>query len=361
MEAESILEDRSWRAIKGRFLRHTMGNLKELKVTEENLVAADEDAKAARLAATGRTWSNLQYYTRDEDEEILEYIVDKLQFYRVRGDALFKEMVAEKVVEGRNWKSLQNRFRNQIMDHLEIYSFLTDQQRTFLRERAVVLDEEGKLAAGQSMSHQKFILKEEKAILEFIVEKKAYARLGSKTLFKEMAEKGVAEGRNWMSLWDHFRKHIIKNIDCYGLTSEQVSAFKNKTIIMDADGQIAAGQTVKNKRYSTEEDMMILNYIVRKAAYNKVGGNQLWQKMEKKKVVGDRSWASMKLRFSRTIIKEIEDYNLDEEQVCLFINRGEIEDGGEEEDLSSDEEGEGGEVDGDEKMDKDTAELDEPR
>ena len=348
-----------------------MGNLKELKVTEENLVAADEDAKAARLAATGRTWSNLQYYTRDEDEEILEYIVDKLQFYRVRGDALFKEMVAEKVVEGRNWKSLQNRFRNQIMDHLEIYSFLTDQQRTFLRERAVVLDEEGKLAAGQSMSHQKFKLKEEKAILEFIVEKKAYARLGSKTLFKEMAEKGVAEGRNWMSLWDHFRKHIIKDIDSYGLTSEQVSAFKNKTIIMDADGKIAAGQTVKNKRYSTEEDMMILNYIVRKAAYNKVGGNLLWQKMEKKKVVGDRTWASMRLRFSRTLIKNIEDksntYNLDEEQVYLFINRGQIEDGGEEEEESSDEEGEGGDgegedekVDGYGKMDEDAAGLDEP-
>ena len=113
-----------------RLLKHTMGNLKEFKVTEEKLVAADEKAKAARLAATGRTWSYV-YFTRDEDEEILEYIVDKLQFYRVGGDALFKEMAAEKVAEGRTWRSLRKRFRNKIMGNLETYSLLTDQQRTF--------------------------------------------------------------------------------------------------------------------------------------------------------------------------------------------------------------------------------------
>ena len=230
-----------------RLLKHTMGNLKEFKVTEEKLVAADEKAKAARLAATGRTWSNLQYYTRDEDEEILEYIVDKLQFYRVGGDALFKEMAAEKVAEGRNWKSLQNCFRRHIMDHLDTYSFLTDQQRTFLRERTVVLDEEGKLAAGQSMSHQRFTVKEDKAILAFIVERKAYARVGSKALFKEIEKERVVEGRDWVSLRNHFRQHIIKDIGSYGLTSEQVSAFKKKTIIKDADRQIAAGQIVKNR------------------------------------------------------------------------------------------------------------------
>ena len=46
IESKSILEDRSWRAIQGRFLKHTMGNLKEFKVTEDKLVAADEKAKA---------------------------------------------------------------------------------------------------------------------------------------------------------------------------------------------------------------------------------------------------------------------------------------------------------------------------
>ena len=72
------------RSIQGRFLRHTMGNLKEFKVTKEKLVAADEKAKAKRLEKTGRTWPHLPYSTA-EDEEILEYIVDEQQYSRVGG------------------------------------------------------------------------------------------------------------------------------------------------------------------------------------------------------------------------------------------------------------------------------------
>ena len=33
---------------------------------------------------------------------------------------------------------------------------------------------------------------------------------------------------------NHFRRSIIKNIDSYGLISEQVDFFKKKTIIKDA-------------------------------------------------------------------------------------------------------------------------------
>ena len=47
------------------------------------------------------------------------------------------------------------------------------------------------------------------------------------------AEK-VVEGRDWQSMRNHFRKSIIKNIDSYGLISEQVDFFKKKTIIKDA-------------------------------------------------------------------------------------------------------------------------------
>ena len=146
-----------------------MGTLKEFKVTEEKLVAADEKAKAERLEKTGRTWPYLPYSSA-EDEEILEYIVDKQQYSRVGGEALFKEMATEKVVEGRNWESLQNRFRCHIKNNLQLYSFLTNDQRTFLRERTVILDEEGKLAAGQTKWRQKFTVAEDKAILEYIEE-----------------------------------------------------------------------------------------------------------------------------------------------------------------------------------------------
>ena len=368
MESKNILMDRSWQAIKGRFMKHTLGSLKDFKVTEERLVAEDEKAKTEMLAATGHTWSNLQHYTRDEGEEILEYIVEEKQFSRVGGDALFKEMAAKRVVDGRTWKSLRRHFRNQIMENLELYN-LTDAQRTFLRERTVVLDEEGKLAAGQTRSYQKFTVTDDTAMLEFIVKNNAYARVGNHAFFKEMAAaEGVGEGRTCASLWNRFHKYIIKDIGSYGLTSEQVSFFKTKTIIKDADGQIADGQTRANTRYSPAEDKMILNYIAKAKAYNKVGGNSLWEKMAKEKVVGDRTWTSMKQRFKRTLIKNIEKksntYDLDEEQVSFFINRREMEDVGEEEESDT----EGGEdeerheeVDEDEKMEEDTAGSDEAR
>ena len=88
-DPKSIVE-RSWISLKGRFLKHTLANLKENE--KEKLVAADKRAKEKRLA-TGRTWADL-YYTTEEDEEILEYIVEKQQYSRGGGEALFKEMAA---------------------------------------------------------------------------------------------------------------------------------------------------------------------------------------------------------------------------------------------------------------------------
>ena len=89
MENEGILTDRSWRSMKGRFLRHIMGNLCKFKVTEAELVEADERA----TEETGQTWSPMQYYTREEDEQILRYIINHQKFAWVGGEHC-----------GRRWK-----------------------------------------------------------------------------------------------------------------------------------------------------------------------------------------------------------------------------------------------------------------
>ena len=87
--------------------------------------------------------------------------------------------------------------------------------------------------------------------------------------------------------------------------------------------------------FSKAEDETILHYIVNKQAYNRVGGTKLWRKMEMVLMLGGaHTWRSMRNRFHRILIKAIEErvetYNLTEEQIFLFINRGENEDGGEE-------------------------------
>lgn len=88
------------------------------------------------------------------------------------------------------------------------------------------------------------------------------------------------------------------------------------------------------KHYLRAEDEMILHYIVFENAYNRVGGIQLWKDMELEKVgQGEgRTWRSLKSRFHGILIRAIgegETYNLTAEQIALFCNGGQIEEGGE--------------------------------
>ena len=93
--------------MQGRFLKHVVGNLKKHKTTEEKMVEADKKS--------GRTWKQCVEYLGSEDEDILDYIIEEQAYSRTGGVALFKDMAARKVVEGRTWKSLRNRFIH-IMD-----------------------------------------------------------------------------------------------------------------------------------------------------------------------------------------------------------------------------------------------------
>ena len=79
-------------------------------------------------------------------------------------------------------------------------------------------------------------------MLDFIIDMQAYSRVGSESLYKEMAKAGVVQGRDWKSLHQNrFWNHIGKKIDSFGLTDQQVADFTNKTI--------PAGQTMKNQKY----------------------------------------------------------------------------------------------------------------
>ena len=47
--------------------------------------------------------------------------------------------------------------------------------------------------------------------------------------------------------------------------------------------------------------MTILNHIIEKQAQARVGKKSLWIQMEKDRVLGGRSWKSMKHRFERIL------------------------------------------------------------
>ena len=77
--------------------------------------------------------------------------------------------------------------------------------------------------------------------------------------------------------------------------------FKEKAISKDGNVKLAATQKRANQRYFFHEDKLIVDFIAKKNAYKKVGGNKLWMEMADKKVARDRSWQSMKLRSYREV------------------------------------------------------------
>ena len=101
---------------------------------------------------------------------------------------------------------------------------------------------------------------------------------------------------------NRFQTYIFKNMEPFTwLTPEEVDKFKKKTISRDGNVKLAATQKRANQRYFFHEDKLIVDFIAKKNAYKKVGGNKLWMEMADKKVARDRSWQSMKLRSYREV------------------------------------------------------------
>ena len=76
----------------------------------------------------------MQYYTRAEDEKTLRYIRHKQEYSRVGGEQLWEEMEQQKVLMYRRSLSMRFRFQRKIMKSLESDKFLTEEERSFLRE-----------------------------------------------------------------------------------------------------------------------------------------------------------------------------------------------------------------------------------
>ncbi|KAK9503329.1 hypothetical protein O3M35_011927 [Rhynocoris fuscipes] len=62
------------------------------------------------------------------------------------------------------------------------------------------------------------------------------------------------------------------------------------------------------KVYSRAEKEAILQYIVKKDAFHKVGGINLWKKMERSNICPRRTWMSLQNHFKRSLLKELETF-----------------------------------------------------
>ena len=65
----------------------------------------------------------------------------------------------------------------------------------------------------------------------------------------------------------------------------------------------------QSRNYNKQEEIAILDFITTNRRYSEVNGNTLWQLMETKTIVANRSWQSMKERFRRHIAPNLNRFN----------------------------------------------------
>merc|ERR1719203_3207 len=74
--------------------------------------------------------------------------------------------------------------------------------------------------------------------------------------------------------------------------------------------------------YTVNEDLKIVKFIVETKRYDETGGNSLWKTMEERKVVPNRSWSSLKERFRKVIMGNIDQFEMAEDIRAAFKNIG---------------------------------------
>jgi len=158
--------------------------------------------------------------------------------------------------------------------------------------------------------------REDRAILAYFLDHGGYSNIGGNRVWMAIEKENICPGRSWHSLKSRF-KVILKKLHVYGVSEEQLKEADND--LNDFDMSVVRnGKTVLH--YTPEEDKAILNYISETKRYDETKGNVLWRMMEANKVLTNRSWASMKERFMKVILRKLEMYDLPEEQVQRFRN-----------------------------------------
>ena len=75
---------------------------------------------------------------------------------------------------------------------------------------------------------------------------------------------------------------------------------------------------VSRKSYENLEELKIIQWIIRQNRYSEIGGIKLWKDLEFSNEVPGRSYHSMKERFRRHILPNVQNFQLEKDQVERF-------------------------------------------
>ena len=153
-------------------------------------------------------------------------------------------------------------------------------------------------------------------MVKYFLRKGGYSTKGGNTVWKRMEEDWICPGRTWQSLRERFEKHIDTKLRQFGVSRQQ---------LLDRDKELNkssnSGEAKKPMRnYTKQEDLMIIQFICDNKRFADVKGNEVWKLMEERKVVDGRSWQSLKERYKKIIMRNINKYSLDSEVIAMFTS-----------------------------------------
>ncbi|XP_068218756.1 uro-adherence factor A-like [Palaemon carinicauda] len=160
---------------------------------------------------------------------------------------------------------------------------------------------------------------EDVQILKYIIKHKGYDQLGGNLLWQDMETSKTIPGRSWHSLKERFRKRIVHCLPKYvkyGFNQSHLRRLSSRVgeIETDRGNQLKTEPTGRKKSYTRVEDYMILKFINETKRHSQIGGKLMWVLMsETVEGLQGRTWMSLKERFRRTILKNLQTYKISDE------------------------------------------------
>ena len=91
------------------------------------------------------------------------------------------------------------------------------------------------------------------------------------------------------------------------------------TIILEENmSTVSKASSRGGNPYKNSEDQKIIQWIIKQSRYSEVGGIKMWEILESCNEVPGRSYQSMKERFRKNIMPNIQHYQLEKDQVDRF-------------------------------------------
>ena len=219
----------------------------------------------------------------------------------------FGEKIVDKLAEESN-KSFDDGYKVSDISSDDSFTRLSSAKKTkFVNKRKVTPT---KIVPKQS---NLYTLDEDVAILDYVIKTGRFDELKGNALWEEAQKKKVLAGRSWQSMKERFRKHIIANVESFDIEPKYKKLLQKNYYTERPRERQTLSHNTQTGFYTVEEDMEIINHVIKRNGYDLVKGNAFWTEMETKfkdKKVCARTWQSLKERYSKRIVPNLHNYDI---------------------------------------------------